>query len=105
MAQYLVLYLIDPQQAHPVEDLSADEREAGKAAWGAWGAKAGEALVSFGAPTVSIGVSAEREGLQVSGYTLLHAECESELWELLATHPHAQVGTFEVHAHLTPPAE
>ncbi|MEQ6897992.1 hypothetical protein [Microbacterium sp. KR10-403] len=101
MTDYLVLYRLARGAPAPAPDPA--ELERGKAAWGAWLGSIGAALIDPGAPTRPIGPEVSGVVDRVSGFTLLRAASDDELLGMLASHPHREVGTFEVHAVDVPP--
>jgi len=95
MAKFLVTYHgagmpTDPEMA-----------EQAKAAFGAWLATAGSAVLDAGAPlrpagTVSGGE--QSEPVSVGGYTIVEAESAEAAKGLLASHPFvARGGTLQIH--------
>lgn len=103
MNTYLVLYRVDANAPSPFENQSPEAAEAGKREWGAWAENAGPALLDFGAPTLPVDATPGEDGTRVSGYSVLQAETLADLRQLLATHPHAAIGSFELHAYAMPP--
>lgn len=104
MNTYLVLYRVDADAPSPFENPDPAAAEAGKRAWGAWAAEAGDALLDFGAPTMPADAAPGSDGTRVSGYSIVRAESLDALRGLLRSHPHAGLGSFELHAYAAPPA-
>jgi hypothetical protein len=92
MSKFLVTYHggdmpTDPQLA-----------EQAKAAFGAWLAQAGSAIVNPGAPLRTVTtVPADGEPVDVGGYTVIEADSVEAATAVLATHPFvARGGTLQV---------
>jgi len=92
MARFLVTY-------HGLGAPAPDQIEQAKAAFGAWLAQAGAAVVDPGAPLQPAGAVGEQaEAVSISGYSMLEAESVDAVKALLASHPYvARGGTLQVH--------
>ena len=67
----------------------------------AWGASAGDALVDSGSPTQPVCDGDPLPAAWVGGDSILKAEDDDAAQQILATHPHHEVGTIDV-AHQRP---
>lgn len=93
MKKFLILYRAPVSAEQQMAMGSAEDAAKGMEAWMAWGAAAGEAIVDFGAPLSDPEGGAEG---YVGGFSILQAESAEELNNLIAEHPHRQVGTIQV---------
>lgn len=93
MTTYLMIYRADRDAATQLAQASPEQQQAGMSAWMDWFARAGDAVVDPGAPLVPVG-SADPS---LTGYSVVRAESTAALDALLDGHPHAQVGTIEIH--------
>jgi len=76
-----------------------EQMEQAKAAFGAWLAEVGAAVVDPGAPLRPAGAVGEQaDAVSVSGYTVLQAESADAAKALLASHPFVtRGGTLQIH--------
>ena len=96
MQKYLVLYRSTVTAGAQMATSTPEEREAGMAAWMAWGAAAGEALVDWGAPTQPTSDDDPGPAGWIGGYSILQAEDLDAVRAVLVSHPHHQVGSIEI---------
>ena len=95
MPKFLVLYRSPVSARDQIADATPEQRQAGMQAWMDWGARAGEAIVDFGAPlgdAETIGSAAGSPGDGISGFSILQADSEAGAAALLADHPHLDSG-------------
>jgi hypothetical protein len=94
MDKFLVLYNSPTPAAEMMANTTPEQAEAGMAAWTAWAAKAGDAIVDLGVPLGS-GLhlesgSASPGSNQASGYSIVQAESLDAAAKILEDHPHFQ---------------
>jgi hypothetical protein len=93
MVKYLITY---SGMGHP----DPAQMEAARAAFGEWLATAGDAVVDPGSPVNYIGAVAAGTPTappEFSGYTIIEAETEQEVRDILANHPFvARGGTLQI---------
>jgi hypothetical protein len=95
MPKFLILYRSPVSARDQIANATPEQRQAGMQAWMDWGARAGEAIVDFGAPlddAEPIGSAAGSPGSDVCGFSILQADSEAEAAALLADHPHLDTG-------------
>jgi hypothetical protein len=101
MNKYLVLYrsegrLTGGSVAEMFAKSTPEQMAAGMAAWQAWHAKAGSAVLDLGAPldksTTVAGTSGTPGQTTITGYSLLQAGSMDEAVELMKDHPHFHMG-------------
>jgi len=97
MNKYLVLYRAPVPAEDQMANATPEQRKAGMDAWNAWAAKAGSALVDFGAP---LGPSATLGGKPqsdfVGGYSIIQADSLAHAEKLLEGHPHLDQPGFSI---------
>ncbi|MBI1378991.1 MAG: hypothetical protein GC157_16150 [Frankiales bacterium] len=96
MEKYLVLYRSTMTAGEQMAAGTPEQRQAGMEAWMAWGASAGDALVDWGSPTQPVSDGDPGPAGWVGGYSILEAEDDDAVQQILAAHPHHEVGTIEV---------
>lgn len=101
MTKFLLLYRSSATPADQMANASAEQAAAGMAAWMAWAANAGHAIVDFGSPVSAaahVGPPAPPAGSHIGGFSILEAESVAALTELIGDHPHLQApdGSIEV---------
>ena len=106
MSRFLVLYRAPVSAREQMESSTPEQRQAGMELWQAWAAKAGPAIVDLGAPLgdgVMVGDGKAYE--DTGGYSILEADSEQAVVDLLRDHPHFHTpgGQIEVHAMLPMP--
>lgn len=88
MPKYLVLYHADASAAEQLARATEAEQQAGMQQWMQWFAKAGDAIIDGGSPLTG------GDGT-IGGYSILQADSDQALADLLDSHPHLEVGTIE----------
>lgn len=96
MTNFLVLYRADTTAMEQMSNATPEQAQAGMQAWTAWFENAGPAVVDGGAPLSG-------DDRTLAGYSVLQAESRDALDAILDSHPHRQVGTFEVYEALPTP--
>lgn len=96
MTKFMVLYKSRVSARDQMAYSAGEQAEAGMAAWMAWAAKAGEAIVDLGAPLadaahIGSGTMAEGTGY-VTGFSVLQAESADAVVGVLDGHPHVEAG-------------
>src|SRR5436305_14881664 len=90
--RYLVLYRSSTPAREMMVSVSPEQAKAGMEAWMAWAQQAGDTLVDMGSPVGSgMRLSADSTGAgetTVTGYSILEADSESQVLDLLRGHPH-----------------
>ncbi len=91
MTRFMFVYHAPPMPEDAPE-MAPEDMQAVMQQWSAWGEKAGEHLLDFGAP-MDHGVRVTPAGTspsesQVSGYSMLEAEDMDAALELARDHPH-----------------
>ncbi|OZB83587.1 hypothetical protein [Microbacterium sp. 13-71-7] len=95
MTNYLLLYRADPEAMAAMPQPTPEEGAAMMEAWNAWAARAGDALLDFGNPTIAVSPGADRS---VGGYSQIQAEDFAAAERLLEGHPHSMMGgTIDVY--------
>jgi hypothetical protein len=104
LKRFMVLYNSSVSAREQMASGTPEQRKQGMEAWMAWGQKAGDALVDFGAP-VQAGARITANGAggsdsQASGYSILQGNSADEINTLLEDHPHlkmpgASIDVFE----------
>ena len=88
MSKYIFLYR---GPATPMEDFTPEQGEEQMAAWNAWMANAGSAVVDFGNPfaarTAIADDGSRREAADLNGYTIVEAADLSAATALTEKHP------------------
>jgi hypothetical protein len=107
MAKYMILYRAPVSAREQMAGGSAEDREQMMEQWMGWAGQAGDALVDFGSPLAEVsgaGTPVPAPGHMIAGYSILQADSDAELAEIIQGHPHlAMGGTIEVHEMLAPP--
>lgn len=103
MKKFLVLYKASSSGFDQMKNATPEQQKAGMEAWMAWSKKAASAIVDMGAPLgKSTHYTKDGAGAPVSnglgGYSVLQAETNEALGEVLKGHPHFMTpdGTIEV---------
>ena len=95
MTKYLVLYRSTMTAGEQMEQSTPEQAQAGMDAWTAWAERAGDAIVDLGSPLAVVDSGGD-SGDPVGGYSILQAESNEALTNVLQTHPHkAMGGTIE----------
>ena len=103
MKKFLVLYKASTSAFEQMKNTTPEQQKAGMDAWMSWGKKAAASIVEMGAP---LGKSAQftKSGSSAAttndlgGYSILQAESQEALGEVLKGHPHFMMpdGLIEV---------
>jgi hypothetical protein len=92
MKKLLVLYKSSVPAAQQMAGGTPEQRKAGMELWKAWAQKAGKAIVDLGMPLGSpqevAGSSVRRGDSKVTGFSILQADSEKAVTDLLLNHPH-----------------
>lgn len=95
MTNYLLIYRADPAAMAAMPEPTPEQGAEMMDAWNNWAARAGDAIVNFGDPTVAVSPGADPT---VGGYSILQADSYDEIAALLEGHPHtAMGGTIDVY--------
>jgi hypothetical protein len=108
MKKFLVLYRSSRSAADQMAHATPEQAKAGMEAWMSWAKRAGAGIVDLGspvAPAMSVGAGTASAGHHLGGFSILQAESEQGLQEMLKGHPHlnAPGGAIEVHEFLPMP--
>jgi hypothetical protein len=106
MARFLVLYRAPVSVREQMESSTPEQRQAGMELWQTWAAKAGPAIVDLGAPLGDgEGVGDGEAYNDVAGFSILEADSQEAVIDLLGDHPHFHTpsGQIEVHELLRMP--
>src|SRR3954447_11452504 len=91
MPKFMVLYRAPGSAMSQMEGATPEQAQAGMDAWMQWAGKAGPALVDLGSPLNPVATvgKAGKAGAQVmGGFSILEAESQDAVTELLEGHPH-----------------
>jgi len=95
MAKYMVLYNSMVSTSERMASASPEQMKASMDEWIKWREDANKTIkIDFGLP-LQVGSRVTASGVmnsdsQVSGYSIVEAESEADLMDLLLTHPHLQ---------------
>lgn len=103
MQKFLVLYRSTMSMGEQMSSTTPEQREASMAAWMAWGAGAGDALVDWGVPTMPTSDDDPGPTGWIGGYSILQADDLDGVNAVLADHPHRAMGTIEILAMMDMP--
>ena len=98
MKRFLVLYTAPISAQEQMLKATPEQAKAGMDAWTSWANKAGLAIVDLGSPLgqpIEIGVGSGK-GFNAVGYSILRADSEDALRELLREHPHGKIAGFSI---------
>ena len=96
MTKYLVLYRAKTTAAEQMAQGTPEQAQAAMEAWGAWAARAGDAVLDLGSPLGLVEAGGD-EGDPIGGYSILQADSSEALARVLDGHPHtASGGTIEI---------
>jgi hypothetical protein len=109
LAKFIVLYNAPMSASEQMASATPEQRQAGMDAWMAWMQQAGNAALDMGAPMQAVssftanGKSASSS--QASGYSILQADSQEQIEQLLNEHPHLKTpgGSIEVFEVLSMP--
>lgn len=103
MTKYLVLYRAKMTAREQMAQGTPEQAQAGTEAWTAWAERAGDAVVDLGSPLGVVGAGGD-SGDPIGGYSILQADSDEALAEVLEGHPHlAMGGTVETLEFLSMP--
>ena len=91
MGKYMVLYRSTATAAEQMAAGSPEQMKAAMDLWTQWGAKAGDAIVDFGAPLSEASVipaGSDNGETHIGGYAILEADSVDAVNTLLEGHPH-----------------
>jgi hypothetical protein len=107
MKKFLVLYRSPVPARELMTSATPEQAKAGMDAWMGWAKQAGDGIVDLGAP---LGEGKRVEGAagdgQITGFSILQADSEDAVSELLRDHPHLGTpggASIEVHEFLALP--
>src|SRR5213595_1479268 len=106
MSKYLVLYRSPTSAREQMANATPEQAKAGMDAWMAWAGKAGSAIVDLGAPLGGgEAVGSGKTDDEVTGFSILEAESQGDVTNLLGEHPHLHTpgGSIEIHEFLSMP--
>src|SRR5262249_55213009 len=107
MAKYMILYRAPVSAREQMASGSAEDRDQMMGQWMDWAGQAGDALVDFGTPLAEAngaGTPVPAPGHMIAGYSILQADSDAEVAQIIESHPHlAMGGTIEVHEMLPMP--
>lgn len=97
MARFLVLYRAPVSAREQMANVTPEQAQAGMDLWQAWVGRAGGAIVDLGAPLGEAAMvgSGEPHG-DIVGYSILQADSQDAVQELLDDHPHFHTPEGEV---------
>ena len=106
MSRFLVLYRAPVSAREQMGSATPEQQQAGMQLWETWMKKAGPAIVDLGAPLgdgAMVGDGAAHHDL--AGYSILEADGQQGVMDLLRDHPHFHTpgGQIEVHELLPVP--
>lgn len=104
MSKFLVLYRSSTSAQDQMAGASPEDAKAGMDAWMAWAGHAGQAIVDLGAPLGSGRQVGDGSG-DPTGFSILQADSEDDVVQLLNEHPHLHGpgNSIEVHEFLALP--
>lgn len=92
MTKFMVLYRSTASAREQMASGTPEQAQAGTAAWMAWAAKAGDAIVDLGAPLADAAhlgpESTGGDSGHVTGFSILQAESADAVTSVLEKHPH-----------------
>ena len=105
MQKFLLLYQSTVPASEQMKSVTPEQAKAGMDAWMSWAGRAGGGIVDMGSPVATaarLNGSGQMTGgnSQVGGYSILQAESNDALMNLLNNHPHftspgASIEVFE----------
>jgi hypothetical protein len=101
-----VLYRAPASAREQMQSATPEQQQAGMELWQAWATKAGSAIADLGAPLGDGTMVGDGDAYNdTAGYSILEADSEQAVMELLRDHPHfhAPGGQIEVHEMLPVP--
>jgi|SRR5262252_4848767 len=92
MKKFLVLYKSSVPAAQQMASATPEQMKAGMDLWRAWAQHAQKAIVDLGMPLGNsqevAGASVRQSDSKISGFSILQAESERAVIDLLMEHPH-----------------
>ncbi|HMF97530.1 MAG TPA: hypothetical protein VKE96_24690 [Vicinamibacterales bacterium] len=92
MKKFLVLYKSSVPAAQQMASATPEQMKAGMDLWNAWAQQAQKAIVDLGMPLGNpqeiAGASVRHSDSKVAGFSILQAESERAVTDLLMKHPH-----------------
>ena len=92
MKKFLVLYKSSVPAAQQIASATPEQMKAGMDLWKAWAQQAQKAIIDLGMPLAHAnevaGSSVRPSDSRVSGFSILQAESERAVTDLLKSHPH-----------------
>ena len=106
MTKFLVLYRAPMSAREQMANATPEQARAGMEAWMAWAGQAGKAVVDLGAPLgdgTMVGAG-DADG-DIAGFSILDADSQGAVVDLLQGHPHFRTpgGAIEVHEFISMP--
>jgi hypothetical protein len=91
VTKYLVLYRSNMTAGDQMAQSTPEQAQAGMDAWTAWAERAGDAIVDLGTPLGVVDAGGD-SGDPIGGYSILQAESNEALSDVLEGHPHKMTG-------------
>jgi hypothetical protein len=92
MKRFLVLYNSSVPAAQQMASATPEQMKAGMDLWKMWAQQAQRAIVDLGMPlghaNEVVGASVRQSDSKVAGYSILQAESDNAVLDLLKNHPH-----------------
>jgi hypothetical protein len=92
MKKFLVLYKSSVPAAQQMASATPEQMKAGMDLWNVWAQKTQNAIVDLGMPLGNanevVGASIRQSHSGVAGYSILEADSDAAVLELLKNHPH-----------------
>ena len=106
MSKFLVLYRAPVSAREQMESSTPEQRQAGLELWQTWAGKANSAIVDLGSPLGDGAIVGDGDAYHdIAGFSILDADSQQALVELLHDHPHFHTpgGQIEIHEMQRPP--
>jgi hypothetical protein len=103
MKKYLVLYISTASAEEQMKNATPEQQKEGMQMWMSWAGKAGKAIVDLGSPVgnamTATSAGGKKGGAMIGGFSILQAESDQAIAEVLKGHPHfmAPGASIEVH--------
>jgi hypothetical protein len=92
MKKFLVLYTSSVPAAQQMAGASPEQMKAGMDLWMSWAKQAGKSIVDLGTPLGDaakvLGTSVQPSDSKIVGFSILQAESQKAVTDLLTKHPH-----------------
>ena len=92
MKKFLVLYKSSVPAEQQMKGATPEQMKAGMDLWKGWAQKAQREIVDLGAPlghpNEVVGASVRHSDSKVSGYSIMQADSDGAVLDLLKNHPH-----------------